>query len=94
MGATKQTPKGKKNIISVSDVRRGELCWSAFFMGCELHPPVTETVNAAKNSFMNLKHDLLLKDQFNDVRTMAKMSINLSPIEYPCQTIIFQSTGR
>ena len=78
-------PDKKKNIISVSDVRRGELCWSAFFMGCELHPPVTETVNAAKNSFMNLKHDLLLKDQFNDVRTMAKMSINLSPIEYPAK---------
>jgi tRNA threonylcarbamoyl adenosine modification protein YeaZ len=80
-------PKGKKKIISVSDVRRGEFCWSAFFMGSELHPPITETAEAAKNSFINLKHDLLLQDQFVDVRIMARMSINLSPIEHPAKPL-------
>ena len=55
-------PYLEKRVISVMDVRRGELCWAAYERGHEVRPPTTQNIEAAKSEISKLKFDVVVGD--------------------------------
>ena len=55
-------PHKENRIVSVMDVRRGELCWAAYEKGQEIHRPVTQPVEEAKAAIKSLSFDRMVGD--------------------------------
>ena len=76
-------PEGKKKIVTISDVRRGELCWSAIFNGDIIQAPITQDANIARKTIANLKPDNIIEDGVVDGRVLAWLAVGLSHEDYP-----------
>ncbi len=81
--AAQVDPEGQKKIVSIADVRRGELCWSAVFEGNIAEGAVTQKAEAARETIAKINSDLILEDEIVDARTLAWLSADLSPTDYP-----------
>jgi len=81
--AAQADPQGQKKIVSVADVRRGELCWNAVFKGRLIQAPITQTVTTARSKISKLSPDLVLEDEGVDARVLAWLGAQLSPQDYP-----------
>ncbi len=76
-------PEGAKKIISVSDVRRGELCWAAIYYGRIVQKPVTQAAEIARENIARLNPDIILEDPQVPTRTLAWLACELTPDSYP-----------
>ncbi|WP_026942681.1 tRNA (adenosine(37)-N6)-threonylcarbamoyltransferase complex dimerization subunit type 1 TsaB [Hellea balneolensis] len=81
--AAQADPMGQKKVISIADVRRGELCWSAIFHGQAFEGCVTQKAEAARATIATLKPDLILEDEIVDTRKLAWLAADLSAADYP-----------
>ncbi len=55
-------PHQDKRVVSVMDVRRGQLCWAAYDGRAEIQTPVTMTIPDAKTNIKKLGYDRLVGD--------------------------------
>ena len=85
--AAQTDPEGQKNIISIADVRRGELCWSAVFKGKAAEGAVTQKAEAASETIAKLNPDIIIEDDIVDARKLAWLGAELSPADYPAQPL-------
>ena len=81
--AAQADPEGQKKLVSIADVRRGELCWSAVFHGQALEDAVTQKAEDARSAIAKLNPDIILEDEIVDARTLAWLGAELSPADYP-----------
>ena len=81
--AAQADPEGKKKVISIADVKRGELCWSAVFHGQAAEGSVTQKTEEARAMITKLNPDIILEDEIVDTRKLAWMGAELSPADYP-----------
>jgi len=81
--AAQADPEGKKKVVSIADVRRGELCWSAVFKGVVAEGTVTQKADAARETIAKLAPDIVIEDDTVDARRLAWLGANLSPADYP-----------
>ena len=81
--AAQADPEGKKKVISIADVRRGELCWSAVFNGQAAEGSITQKAEAARATIKTLNPDLIIEDEIVDARKLAWLGAELSPADYP-----------
>lgn len=80
-------PEGVKNLVSVSDVRRGELCWAAIFKGELVQTPITQIAEIAREKIAALKPDSVIEDAVVDTRALAWLAVDLSPEDYPAHPL-------
>jgi len=85
--AAQHDPEGQKNIISIADVRRGELCWNAIFKGQSAEGAITQKAQAARETIAKLDSDLVIEDETVDGRVLAWLGAQLSPEDYPAQPL-------
>ena len=81
--ALMQDPEQQKYIISIADVRRGELCWAAFDKGELLRPPLTQAADKARRAIAELQADEIIQQGYTDTRILAWRAADLSPQDYP-----------
>lgn len=81
--AAQADPEGEKKVISIADVRRGELCWSAVFLGQVAEGTVTQKAEAARETIAKLNPDIIIEDDSVDARRLAWLGAELSPKDYP-----------
>ena len=85
--AAQADPEGEKKVISIADVRRGELCWSAVFMGQAAEGSVTQKAEAARETIAKLRPDMIIEDDIVDARRLAWLGAELSPADHPAQPL-------
>jgi len=76
-------PEGRKKIVTLADVRRGELCWTAIFKGKAVQEPVTQAKDMAHRDIAKLAPDNVIEDGIVDGRILAWLAADLSPEDYP-----------
>ena len=81
--AAQADPAGEKKVISIADVRRGELCWSAVFNGQAAEGSITQKAEAARETIAKLNPDIIIEDDIVDARRLAWLGAELSPADYP-----------
>lgn len=81
--AAQADPEGDKKIISIADVRRGELCWSAVFHGQAAEGSITQKAEAARKMIAKLNPDIIIENDIVDARRLAWLGADLSPEDYP-----------
>ena len=81
--AAQADPEAQKNLVSIADVRRNELCWNAVFKGALIQEPITQKREEAHRSIKKLSPDIILEDEITDARTLAWLGAELSPKDYP-----------
>jgi len=81
--AAQTDPEAQKNLVSIADVRRNELCWNAVFKGALIQEPITQKSEDAHCSIKKLGPDIILQDEITDARTLAWLGAELSPQDYP-----------
>ena len=85
--AAQADPEGEKKVISIADVRRGELCWSAVFNGQRAEGSITQKADAARATIAKLNPDIIIEDDIVDARRLAWLGAELSPEDYPAQPL-------
>lgn len=85
--AAQADPEGEKKVISIADVRRGELCWSAIFKGKCAEGAVTQKAEAARATIAKLNPDIIIEDGIVDARKLAWLGAELSPADFPAQPL-------
>ncbi len=60
--AAQADPERTKKVVSVMDVRRGELNWAAYDGRTQIQAPVTQTHDHAKQSISKINPDLIVGD--------------------------------
>jgi len=85
--AAQADPEGEKKVISIADVRRGELCWSAIFKGVAAEGVITQEAEAARKTIEKLDPDMVIEDNIVDARRLAWLGAELSPENYPAQPL-------
>ena len=85
--AAQADPEGVSNVISIADVRRGELCWSAVFKGQAAEGMVTQKAEAAREMIATLNPDIIIEDGIVDARRLAWLGAELSPKDYPANPL-------
>lgn len=81
--AAQADPEGEKKVISIADVRRGELCWSAIFKGQAAEGSITQKAEAARETIAKLNPDIVIEDENVDARRLAWLGAELSPADHP-----------
>ncbi|MGJ8562957.1 MAG: tRNA (adenosine(37)-N6)-threonylcarbamoyltransferase complex dimerization subunit type 1 TsaB [Alphaproteobacteria bacterium] len=92
--ATQIDPQKEKKVVSVMDVRRGQVCWAAYDKGREIQPPVTEDLETAKAAIAAFGYDKLSGDGAHLIETessvqhvsgpsLAFLAKDLAPKDYP-----------
>ena len=81
--AAQADPEAQKNLVSIAEVRRNELCWNAVFKGALIQEPITQKREEAHRSIEKLSPDIILQDEKTDARTLAWLGAELSPKDYP-----------
>lgn len=76
-------PDAQKRLVAVSDVRRGELCWSAIFQGQLIKGPLTQTTEQARAEIAALAPDCVLEDEKVNGAVLAFLGCELSAAEFP-----------
>lgn len=85
--AAQADPEGEKKVVSIADVRRGELCWSAVFHGQRAEGSITQKAEAARATIAKLNPDIIIEDDIVDARKLAWMAAELAPENYPAQPL-------
>lgn len=91
-------PHKENRVISVMDVRRGELCWGLYENGAEILPSKTQTIEEAKAAISALNVSRMVGDglghfgQENPVRSvsgpaLAWLAMDRSPETHPAQPL-------
>ena len=80
-------PEARKKIVTISDVRRGELSWSAIFNGSILQTPLTQPKDVARKRIEALGPDNIIEDGIVDGRILAWLAADLDPVEYPANPL-------
>lgn len=60
--AAQADPERKHRIVSVMDVRRGQLCWAGYDKGVEISAPQTQSVDDAISAIKAFGYDELVGD--------------------------------
>jgi len=55
-------PEQELRVLSVMDVRRGEICWAGYDKGEEISAPKTLPINIAKREIGGFGHDAIMGD--------------------------------
>jgi tRNA threonylcarbamoyl adenosine modification protein YeaZ len=61
-----------KTIVSVINVRRGQLCWAGYKSGNEIQSPITQDTETAKAQISSLGYDYMVGDGASLVDSPAK----------------------
>ncbi len=77
--AAEMDPEQSLKIVSVSDVRRGQLCWSAFDKGRCIQPPITQEIDRARAEIAKLSADKLIEDKPVNGAVLAWLGAGLTP---------------
>lgn len=80
-------PEGQKNIVSIADVRRGDLCWSAIFKGKLIQAPITQPAAQARSAIAKLSPDRIIEDGVVDGRVLAWLATSLNAADYPAEPL-------
>lgn len=81
--AAQVDPEAVRDIICVSDVRRGELCWAAYFKGEMIRAPLTEPAEQARAAIGELRADEIIEDACVDTRVLGRIAQSLSSKDHP-----------
>ena len=81
--ARQADPEKTKLIVSVADVRRGELCWAAWKNGRLEIPPVTQKVDEAETLIDALTPDRVMRDQPISTVILAWLAQHETPQSAP-----------
>ena len=76
-------PEGDKKVVTIADVRRGELSWSAIFRGSILQAPLTQSGDQARQAIKALGPDHIIEDGIVDGRILAWLALELDPARHP-----------
>ena len=81
--ARESDPEQEKLVVSVADVRRGELCWAAWKNGKTEISPVTHKAEEAETLIEALKPDDVLRDQPISTVILAWLAQHETPHSAP-----------
>ncbi len=81
--ARQADPEHTKVVVSVADVRRGELCWAAWKNGKAEISPVTHKAEQAENLIEALKPDEVVRDQSISTVILAWLAQHETPQSAP-----------
>lgn len=76
-------PESAKNIVTISDVRRGELSWAAIFKSSVIQAPITQSKDIARKAIEALDPDNIIEDGIVDGRILAWLAASLRPSDFP-----------
>lgn len=87
-------PHKEKRVVSVMDVRRGQLCWGAYDKRAEVQAPITQDLETAKAAIAALGYDRLAGDgahfidSASQIQTVSGLALawisqDRAPQEYP-----------
>lgn len=81
--ARQADPEHTKLVVSVADVRRGELCWAAWKNGKLEISPVTQKIEEAETLIEALGPDEIMRDQKISVVILAWLARHETPQSAP-----------
>lgn len=58
--AMEADPKKDRRVLSLMDVRRGELCWALYENGSEVIAPKTQAIDGAITDIKTLEYDMIV----------------------------------
>ena len=74
---------GRKNILTVADVRRGQLCWAYYEKGVLKHTPQTDDIETAEAVFKTLPKHESIQDSAISGPILAWLGLDRDPKNYP-----------
>ena len=81
--AREHDPEARRKIASLSDVRRGQICWAYFENGVQIKPAQTQEAAPARAQIAALSPDEIIEDGPIDTRILAWLGAALNPRDYP-----------
>jgi len=75
--------EGPDNVLTVADVRRGQLCWAFYEGGVLTHGPLTQDKDEAEASFAKLPPHKRLNDLAIDGVVLSRLGLRKHPEDYP-----------
>lgn len=81
--AREADPEQNKLIVSVADVRRGELCWAAWKNGMPEILPVTQKIDEAEALIEALNPDIIMRDRPISTIILAWLAQHETPQNAP-----------
>ena len=81
--AAEHDPDKVKNILCVSDVRRGQLCWAFYEKGQLMHGPQTDEAELARSHFTSLLSHHYAEDIKINGAILGWLGLDRRPQDYP-----------
>ena len=81
--AAQNDPERTRNILTVADVRRGQLCWAYYENGQIKHRPKTNDANLAQAAFNSLPKYQRVQDEPISGPILAWLGLDRQPEDYP-----------
>ena len=81
--AAQHDPECARNILTVADVRRGQLCWAYYEKGRIKTAPRTDDVEAAELAFKALSPHQHIKDIAISGPVLGWLGLDRPPADYP-----------
>lgn len=78
---------GAGNILTVADVRRGQLCWAFYESGVLTRGPVTQNIAEAQVEFDALPRHKRLEDLPIDGAVLGQLGLMRDPKDYPATAL-------
>jgi len=76
-------PEQNRRIVSVADVRRGDLCWACYDHGDVRQPPVTQDIETARAAIRAARPDEIVEDAPIRADILAWLALDRSEADYP-----------
>ena len=81
--AAQHDPDHAENILTVADVRRGQLCWAYYEKGVRVRGPQTDEAEAAQSIFASLSPHIQIKDAPVKGPILGWLGLDRRPQDYP-----------
>ena len=81
--AREKDAEAARKIVSLSDVRRGQICWALYEKSVQIKAPQTQEAEQARAQIAALRPDEIIEDAPIDTRILAWLGAALSPQDYP-----------
>lgn len=81
--AAQHDPDHTRNILTVADVRRGQLCWAYYEKGVCVNAPQTDDSGVAEAMFSSLAEHQRAEDMMISGPILAWLGLDRTPKNYP-----------
>jgi len=85
--AYQSDPQGDRNILTIADVRRNQLCWAYYQKGVSVRGPQTDDIETAERIFTTLTPDQIIRDDPISGSVLGWLGLDKTPENYPARAL-------